>query len=529
MWHKLCLKDLLIENKYSFSGKAGSTGGLVSKALFTFCPTIKVESIAVDGDDSTDVKIKIGNGYQISDVKGSAEAGYVPVTEPTSAQDADVEVGFLGKRIFIGSIEPGGYEGTVVKPWTSWDGRAIMGMRFERRTNGLTRRLNRMQINARIPTRIALSPMNTPGSDGNMTNRGMKPKVFTERVLGVIGQIQWAPQDSQQLNDIIPEMMANRGNQDNSNLEQARELVEAFLAELQGPGAFGRNPRELNQIWMAGCPTVDWNGDIDDPKLSGPGVLEAESDGKCYWLQFKPQSNQPNMQTTIENHSCWMSPDGAWRQLGPEDEEGNVYPVPSDLETDAIVFVGTERDEPWKVDNLPGSTGSGLTDWLKSPERVVTAAEQAAIWQSTGDDYFVFLDVQSGDETARIVRSKTAPVPGIGHWSKQALQSTELIDEEGKPYTSRQVRDNVPGEAVFEIDDNGVVKSIPELEVKKIPLVSKIITSEANYTGQYRDTGKGRIDLYLTWDNWSWDGAEGYPFNPRMMKIMKKYEVKKNN
>ena len=529
MWHKSSLMELLIENKYSFSGKAGSTGGLVSKALFTFCPTIKVGKIALDGDDSTDLEIQIGKGYKVTEVHGSEELGYVPTTEPTSAQNADVEIGFKGKRIFIGSIEAGGYLGTTIKPQTTWTAQSLQGYQVRRRTNGLTRALGRLLDGYRtnLPGSFTIMPdtmqtMNEPY--GNMSYVDtMAPKEFIDNVLDGISSIEWmVTSDGWRLDTLLKDLESY---QDHPNYGEAMNRTEQFISTLRGPGAYGNNEREVMDLWSKSLSgVVDWDGNRSDPRVSGKQVNEAKGMGKCFWLQFKPQSNQPEMKSVIENHGAWQSTTDAWKEAYKNASE--ELPVPPDIDKDKLILKGSANiSEPW--DTLPGEGGGGLAQFLNDSALKVSAKEQLEIWNSIGDDYFVFLDVQSGEETARIVRSKNAPIPGIGHWSAQALVQDELIGDDGKPYSTNRVRDRVPPEAVFEITPEGEVASIPELEVKIIPLLSKVIKNDAQYTGQYKSANNGRVELYLTWDKWAWEAAEAYPFNPRMMQIVKKYEVKK--
>ena len=528
MWHRFSLRELLIEDKYSFSGKAGSTGGLVSKALFTFCPTIKVGDIALDGQDSTDMQIQIGKGYKVIDVHGDEATGYVPATEPTSAQPADVEIGFESKRIFIGSVEAGGYLGTTIKPNTVWEPQKIGRFSFQRRTNGLRRRLNRLQgVTLDFPRTFDVVVDEDSlygGPYGNPFNKPMAPKKFVESVLEGISSLSWTVVESDQWR--VREMRNGvERYQGHPQYEQINEIVENFISTIQGKEAYGTQDDEIQRLWSMGVQGVDWDGNRRRPGVVGKRVSEAESQGTCYWLQFKPQSNHPEMKSTIASHGAWQSSSDAWEEV--DENRTTKLPVPSDIDRDILVLKGSARSsDPYDGNSLPGAGGSGLTEYLNNPELKVSAEEQIEIWTSTGDDYFVFLDVQSGDETARIVRSKNAPIPGIGHWSAQAIRKDELIDKDGKPYSTNRVSKAVPPEAVFEVTEDGEVVSIPELEVKVIPLLSKVVKNDLYFTGKYQSPNGGRVDLYLSWDDWNWETAEAYPFNPRMMKIMKKYEVK---
>ena len=533
MWHKFSLRELLIENKYSFSGRAGSTGGLVSRALFTFCPTIKIMSVnEVDGDDSTDVTIKIGKGYEVTNVKGNEDSGYIPVTEPTSAENANVEVGFEGKRIFIGSLIAGGYQGTTIKEDVYWDPGRLA--RFEPMRRPRTARQNMSRLGCRVRLRPSarlrcVNPNDHQRRYGNDTGKPQPPSDFIANVTAGFNNFEWEMDANYVRNcqDAIEDIrrIAGERPEQRTLAERTIQMLEDFIDPNGDASRYPRTNGEIRTMWDLGLQGgVDCDPTARRPEVSGAGVNKAESDGQCYWLQFQTQSNQTGMPDIIESHGQWITSEQAWTELGPKDEEGQTLPVPSDINQDVLVLRGSTRDEEWE--DLPGSTGSGLADFLSGWN--ISPEEQQDIWNAIGDDYFVFLDVQGDSEVARIVRSKTAPVPGIGHWSKSALYFQDLYDESGKPVPTGMIApDTVPDEAVFEIKENGKVVSIPELEVKIIPPLSRVVGRETNWSGQHRDGRNQRIDLFLGWENWSWDGAQGYPFNPKMMSIVKQFEIKK--
>jgi hypothetical protein len=469
MWHKRSLKSILLESnrqRYNFDGQAGSMGGEVTKALFKYCPTIKSGRAALDGEQITDLEIKIGTGYTVI---GYHDATTSIVTEPTNTQDAHVEIGFEGKKITIGSFKPGGYAGLSIKPNTV----PLRFFQIRNRTFG--------QLLYDVP------------SCGNPTDKPMSIDKFYNSISTVVKDIRLSRESEERIMFLV----TSRGGSEDDAIREIDRLNMYFATE-----NWSKERKLINQCFDG----VEVSGSRRRPVWSGENVLQAQSSARLFWVEFYPNKNIPEIVTTLEQQMIICRPSELWKKARPKKADGSTAPVPSDLDDSKWVVRSSNRlDDEWTIETIQlrygrrGNQGGALS-----------TSNQAAIWNAIGDDYFVFLDIQRGEHLAHLVRTPTAPIQAIGHWDMMAF-----------------ARGNVPDTGSFTVETNPQtnklkITSIPELQTKEIPLLdSTYFKGDKNWV---LTRHPGRFAVGLAYNDIDWAQAEKYPFNEEMLEMIRPYD-----
>lgn len=481
MWHKLSLNDILFENRrqrYSFDGKAGSMGGEVTKALFKYCPTIKCGRAAVDGEQITDLEIKIGTGYTVIGANREEET---IGTEPTNTQDARVEIGFEGKKITLGSFRPDGYAGLSIKPNT----RNSEYIRVQSR-------LLDMDLWYDVP------PFGNQSAENNLP---------VTKVL-------------EQFNNIKPLIRLSPGSEEDAR-EQIRRQNRNRAPFFENPIALENFVQEQIDNLNSRFTEINWaldrsvlsllakvtvTGPRRNPVWSGENVLEAQSSARLFWVEFYPNKNIPDIVKTLEEQKIICRPSKLWKEAKPKNPDGSIAPVPQDLDDNKWVMAGSARlEDEWTLATIQ-------LRYARRDRRggSLSPANQAAIWNAIGDDYFVFLDIQRGEHLAHLVRTPTAPIQAIGHWDMMAFANG-----------------NIPDSGSFTVETNPQtnklkIRSIPALQTKEIPLLdSTYFKGDKNWVlSEFTD----RLAVGLAYNDIDWAQAEKYPFNEEMLELIRPYE-----
>ena len=495
-YYKYSLKQLLLEDKYNFQGKAGSTGGLVANALFQFSPTIKVKRFVGDGDDDTDMVVDIGSGYTVTEKKDGT-----PNIQLTNPVEADIEIGFNGKSIFLGTLVPKRFEGGGIKPGV------YAKLRITTKHTGVPKAV---QDATNTAGALTLS-WETKMSIGNNTKENMSSDKFHKLVMNAMESLEtsWVGNLKYQIAE-LESMYPGELQKEIKNYQAAIEYLERIHparriredTKLLFPNT--KRGRDLVASLYKTSFGITFVWEDGKPKLSGPSnvVDPIKLDKPIDWMEYVPQKNQDKSEE--------LSQTSHFRKLQDWWPKNTPYP----FENNPTIF--------------QGDIGNTVFD----------EQETLLIWESLGDDYFIFLDVQGDTEIARTARTSSAPYPGVGYFKemeKQEQQGELLFDSEGNPKPVDIIQGAIqygPKECFqWETQEDGTKKIVatPAMTLRTFPLLSDIVAPSQLRFWRDKSLPAGTFQIRMNWDSWNWTSVPSIPFSKRMIHRIKKYLISSGN